>query len=113
MDHPYFQDVSRKASIFEDGNGLCVVVSDVNGDGYPDVYVANDYIRNDLLWLNKGDWSFFNAIGSAMRHQSYSSMGTDAADLNNDGLPDIMTLDMQPETNQRKKMMYSFLGEER
>lgn len=113
MDHPFFQDVSRKAGIFEDGNGLGVVVSDVNGDGYPDVYVANDYIRNDLLWLNKGDGSFFNAIGSAMRHQSYSSMGTDAADLNNDGRPDIMTLDMQPETNQRKKMMYSFLSEER
>jgi len=113
MDHPFFQDVSRKAGIFEDGNGLGVVVSDVNGDGYPDIYVANDYIRNDLLWLNNKDGSFTNCIGSALRHQSYSSMGTDAADLNNDGLPDIMTLDMQPETNQRKKMMYSFLGEER
>lgn len=113
MDHPFFQDVSRKAGIVEDGNGLGVVVSDVNGDGYPDVYVANDYIRNDLLWLNNGDGTFTNTIGSSLRHQSYSSMGTDAADLNNDGMPDIMTLDMQPETNQRKKMMYSFLGEER
>lgn len=113
MDHPFFQDESRKAGIFEDGNGLGVVVSDVNGDGYPDVYVANDYIRNDLLWLNNKDGTFTNCIASALRHQSYSSMGTDAADLNNDGLPDIMTLDMQPETNQRKKMMYSFLGEER
>jgi hypothetical protein len=113
MDHPFFQDVSRKAGIVEDGNGLGVVVSDVNGDGYPDIYVANDYIRNDLLWLNNKDGSFTNCIASALRHQSYSSMGTDAADLNNDGLPDLMTLDMQPETNQRKKMMYSFLGEER
>ena len=113
MDHPFFQDVSRKAGIIEDGNGLGIVVSDVNGDGYPDIYVANDYIRNDLLWLNNKDGSFTNCIAAALRHQSYSSMGTDAADLNNDGRPDIMTLDMQPETNQRKKMMYSFLGEER
>ncbi|HVU58922.1 MAG TPA: VCBS repeat-containing protein [Puia sp.] len=113
MDHPFFQDVSRKAGIVEDGNGLGVVVSDVNGDGYADIYVANDYIRNDLLWLNNGDGTFSNTIASSLRHQSYSSMGADAADLNNDGLPDIMTLDMQPETNQRKKMMYSFLGEER
>jgi hypothetical protein len=113
MEHPFFQDVSRKAGIVEDGNGLGVVVSDVNGDGYPDIYVANDYIRNDLLWLNNKDGSFTNCIASALRHQSYSSMGSDAADMNNDGRPDIMTLDMQPETNQRKKMMYSFLGEER
>jgi len=113
MDHPFFRDVSQKAGIIEDGNGLGVVVSDVNRDGYPDIYVANDYIRNDILWLNNKDGTFTNCIRRSMRHQSYSSMGTDAADLNNDLLPDIMTLDMQPETNQRKKMMYSFLGEER
>ena len=112
-DHPVFTDVSRKAGIIEDGNGLGVVVSDVNGDGYPDIYVANDYIRNDLLWLNNRDGTFSNCIRTAMRHQSYSSMGTDAADLDNDCRPDIISLDMQPETNRRKKMMYSFLSEDR
>jgi len=113
MDHPVFKDVSRQAGIVEDGNGLGVVVDDFNGDGFPDIYVANDYIRNDLLWLNNGDGTFTNCIGSALRHQSYSSMGTDAADINNDGLPDLVTLDMQPETNERKKMMYSFLSDQR
>lgn len=113
MDHPVFKDVSRQAGIIEDGNGLGVVVGDFNGDGYPDIYVDNDYIRNDLLWLNNKDGTFTNCIASAVRHQSYSSMGADAADINNDGLPDIITLDMQPETNQRKKTMYSFLTESR
>ena len=113
MDHPVFKDVSRQAGIAEDGNGLGVVVSDFNGDGYPDIYVANDYIRNDLLWLNNKNGTFSNCIASAVKHQSYSSMGTDAADLNNDGLPDIVNLDMQPETNERKKMMYSFLNDQR
>jgi enediyne biosynthesis protein E4 len=113
MDHPVFRDVSRQAGIVEDGYGLGVVVSDFNGDGYPDIYVANDYIRNDLLWLNNKNGSFSNCIAGSIRHQSYSSMGTDAADLNNDGLPDIVSLDMQPELNGRKKMMYSFLNEQR
>jgi len=113
MDHPVFKDVTRQAGIVEDGNGLGVVVDDFNGDGHPDIYVCNDYIRNDLLWLNNGNGTFTNCIGSALRHQSYSSMGTDAADINNDGLPDLITLDMQPETNERKKMMYSFLSDQR
>lgn len=113
VDHPVFKDVSRQAGIIEDGNGLGVVVGDFNGDGYPDIYVDNDYIRNDLLWLNNRDGTFTNCIADAVRHQSYSSMGVDAADINNDGRPDIITLDMQPETNHRKKMMYSFLTEQR
>ncbi len=112
-DHPVFKDVSHQAGIIEDGNGLGVIVSDVNEDGYPDIYVANDYIKNDMLWLNNKNGTFSNIIATAIRHQSYSSMGTDAADINNDNLPDIMTLDMQPESNERKKMMYSFLNDQR
>jgi hypothetical protein len=111
--HPYFKEVSKQAGIIEDGNGLGVVVSDFNKDSYPDIYVANDYIRNDVLWLNNKNGTFSNCIATAIKHQSYSSMGTDAADLNNDNLPDIVTLDMQPETNERKKMMYSFLHNQR
>ncbi len=113
MNHPVFKDVSKQAGIVEDGNGLGITISDFNGDGYPDIYVANDYIRNDLLWLNNKNGTFTNCIATAIKHQSYSSMGTDAADINNDNNSDIITLDMQPETNERKKMMYSFLTEQR
>ena len=113
VNHTVFKEVSKQAGIIEDGNGLGVVISDFNGDSYPDIYVSNDYIRNDLLWLNNKNGTFSNCIASAIKHQSYSSMGTDAADINNDKLPDIITLDMQPETNERKKMMYSFLTNQR
>jgi len=111
--HPHFKEVSKQAGIIEDGNGLGVAVSDFNKDGYADIYVSNDYIKNDLLWLNNKNGTFSNSIATAIKHQSYSSMGTDAADINNDNLIDIVTLDMQPETNERKKMMYSFLNNQR
>ncbi len=113
MDHPVFKDVSGQAGIRENGNGLGVVVSDFNQDGYPDIYVANDYLPNDLLWLNNKNGTFSNCIATAIKHQSYSSMGIDAADINNDQLPDLVSLDMQPETSERKKMMYSFLSDQR
>ena len=110
---PIFKNVTQAAGIKEDGYGLGVVVSDLNGDNWPDIYVANDYIGNDCLWLNNTDGTFTNSIAKSLNHQSYSSMGTDAADINNDGLPDIATLDMMPEDNERKKMMYSILTNER
>lgn len=108
--HPYFKDVSLTAGIKDDGYGLGVVVSDFNGDGWPDIYVTDDYISNDLLWLNNRNGTFTNIIAGSLGHQSYSSMGVDAADINNDGLPDIATLDMMPEDNYRKKMMFSFMN---
>lgn len=111
--HPYFKDVSLSAGIRDDGYGLGVAVSDFNGDGWPDVYVTNDYLSNDLLWLNNRNGTFTNVIAESLGHQSYSSMGVDAADVNNDGLPDIATLDMMPGDNYRKKMMYSFMSYER
>ena len=111
--HPVFTDVTAAAGILEDGYGLGLAVSDLNDDGWPDVYVANDFISNDELWLNNRNGTFTNVIASSMQHQSYSSMGTDAADLNNDGLPDVVTLDMLPETNERKKTSVSFMNYER
>jgi hypothetical protein len=111
--HPVFRDVTMETGIRDDGYGLGVVVSDVNGDGWPDIYVANDYVANDLLWLNNGDGTFRNVIARSLRHQSYNSMGVDAADINNDGRTDIAVLDMLPETNERKKMMYAGATPER
>lgn len=111
--HPVFRNISGQAGIMENGYGLGIVVSDFNSDGWPDIYVANDYLSNDLLWINNRNGTFTNTIAASMNHQSYSSMGVDAADINNDGLPDITSLDMLPEYNQRKKEMYSFLSYER
>ena len=113
LGHPVFTDVSLKAGIKEDGYGLGISVSDFNNDGWPDVYVANDFVSNDILWLNNKNGTFTNCIDKAMRHQSYSSMGVDAADLNNDGLSDVVTLDMLPEYNERKKVTYSSMNYER
>lgn len=111
--HPHFSDVSAEAGIKEDGFGLGIAISDYNGDNWPDVYVANDFLSNDELWLNNKNGTFTNRIGQALKHQSYSSMGADAADINNDALPDVATLDMMPEYNERKKLTYSFMNYER
>jgi enediyne biosynthesis protein E4 len=111
--HPVFRDVSMQAGIKEDGFGLGVVAGDFNGDGWPDIYVANDFVSNDELWLNNHNGTFTNCIAEAMRHQGYSSMGADAADINNDALPDIVTLDMLPEYNGRKKTSLFFMNHDR
>jgi len=113
LGHPVFTDVSMQAGIKEDGFGLGVTVSDFNKDGWPDIYVANDFITNDELWLNNKNGTFSNCIDQSLRHQSYSSMGADAADLNNDTWPDIVTLDMLPQYNERKKTSFSFMNYER
>ncbi|MET0637992.1 MAG: VCBS repeat-containing protein [Chitinophagaceae bacterium] len=111
--YPIFTDQTIPAGIKEDGYGLGISVSDFNNDGWPDIYVANDFVSNDLLWQNNKDGSFSNCISKSLRHQSYSSMGSDAADLNNDTLTDIVTLDMLPETNERKKTSFSLMNYER
>ena len=104
--HPLFKDVSKEAGITIEGYGLGLAISDLNQDGWPDIYVCNDYLSNDLLWINNKDGTFTNKIGSAIKHQSNSAMGNDIADINNDGLQDILTLDMMPEDNYHRKMMH-------
>lgn len=93
-----FVDVSAEAGIYASriGYGLGVGVSDLNGDGWPDVYVSNDFHENDYLYYNDGDGTFSEAIRESMSHTSNFSMGCDLADLNNDGLTDVFTLDMKP-----------------
>ncbi|NBB74672.1 MAG: RNA-binding protein, partial [Bacteroidetes bacterium] len=102
-----FTDVSAEAGIQMEGYGLGVAVSDINKDGWPDVYAANDFIPNDLLYVNNGDGTFTNKAGEWLKHQSHNGMGVDVADFNNDTRPDIAVLDMLPPGNQRRKMMLS------
>ncbi len=98
-----FSDVSREAGISIEGFGLGLAIADLNADGWPDIYVSNDYLSNDLLFINNKNGTFSNRIGDIVGHQSQFSMGNDAADINNDAMPDIITLDMLPEINARKK----------
>jgi len=102
---PEFRNVSREAGITWDGFGLGISISDINRDGWPDIYVSNDYITNDLLYINQGDGTFKNNIKDYFKHVSYSTMGMDIADFNNDGLVDVFTLDMLPEDYFRKRIM--------
>jgi enediyne biosynthesis protein E4 len=113
LTHAVYSDVTKQAGIFDNGYGLGAVVSDFNNDNYPDLYITNDFYSNDILWLNKKNGTFTNTVSTSLRHMSYTSMGSDVADINNDARPDIFTLDMQPELNERKKMMFSFLTESR
>ena len=108
-----FVDVSREANILKEGYGLGIVIFDVDRDGWDDVYVANDYLSNDLLYVNNQDGTFTDRASEAFRHQSYASMGTDVADFNNDGLLDIVTVDMLPAGNRGLKQMYGDAGHER
>ncbi len=98
-DGGHFVDVSDQAGIYGGGvrYGLGVVASDLNGDGCPDLYVANDFQEDDFLYLNNCDGTFTESIATAVGHTSHASMGVDAADLNNDGRPDLVVLDMLPE----------------
>ncbi len=102
-----FTDVSEEAGII--GNplsyGLSVVVSDMNGDLWPDLYISNDYIEDDYLYINQQDGTFDESIRSYLTHTSYASMGADIADINNDLQPDIFTLDMFAEDNYRQKVL--------
>ena len=100
-----FVEVTEEAGIYSGrtGYGLGVAVSDFDRNGCPDVYVANDFHEHDYLYYNECDGTFTEAIERATGHVSYSSMGVDAADYNNDGRPDVAVLDMLPFTEQTLK----------
>lgn len=106
-DNGHFHDVSEEAGIFGGGNnfGLGIAVSDINNDGWPDIMVSNDFHEQDYLYLNKGDGHFREIAQQAFSHMSRNSMGLDVADFNNDLLPDVVTLDMLPESNYRQKIL--------
>ncbi len=98
-----FTNVTKKAGIMNMAYGLGIAISDLNGDDRPDVYIANDYIMPDFMYMNNGDGTFTEKVKDATRHISNFGMGCDAADFNNDGLPDIMTVDMVSEDHVRSK----------
>ncbi len=102
-----FSDVTVEAGITIEGFGLGIAIGDFNEDGWPDIYIGNDYLANDLLYINNQNGTFTNQIGEMIRHQSLFSMGVDAGDFNNDGSLDLITLDMLAETNYRKKTTIS------
>ena len=105
-DNGKFVDVSDEVGLISNilGFGLGVAVSDLNNDGWLDLYISNDYNEQDYLYLNNGDGTFSENLEDYIGHVSLYSMGSDIADINNDGLTDIMTLDMLPEGNYRIKM---------
>ncbi len=89
-----FVDISVEAGIQNDAYGLGLAISDLNQDGLQDIYVSNDYIQPDFMYINQGDKTFKDEINFRTGHVSQFGMGNDVADFNNDGLVDIMTLDM-------------------
>ena len=100
-----FTNVSNEAGILIEGYSLGLNVSDLNNDNWPDIYITNDFLSNDILYINNQDGTFTNRAAQMLKHSSFASMGIDVADINNDGQPEIYVLDMFPEDNYRQKMI--------
>ncbi|MGP1992373.1 VCBS repeat-containing protein [Zobellia laminariae] len=98
-----FTDVSYESGIRVEGYSLGLGISDVNNDGWPDVYISNDFLTNDVMYINNGDGTFSDQSSEQLKHTSFAGMGNDISDINNDGKTDIMVLDMLPEDNKRLK----------
>src|SRR5690606_2662491 len=100
-----FRENGAEAGITNNyGYALSVVTSDLNNDGFVDIFVANDFAEGDYLYINQGDGTFREQIKESTNHISLYSMGTDVADINNDGLEDIMVTEMLPEDYKRSKV---------
>jgi hypothetical protein len=107
LPHPFFTNVSKQAGVTIEGYGHSTTIADFNKDGWKDIFVTNDFNSNDLLYINNQDGSFTDKAASYFKHTSANGMGQDVIDINNDGLSDVVELDMSPEDNYRKKMMLS------
>lgn len=109
-DNGKFIEVTHQAGIHGSliSFGLGVTIGDVNGDGWPDVYVSNDFFERDYLYINQQNGTFKDELENRIQHTSLASMGADMGDINNDGYPDIFTTDMLPYDNFRLKTTTSF-----
>ena len=103
----HFTDVTLQAGIINNALnfGLGIVISDINSDGWPDIYTTSDYTEQDCYYVNNKDGTFTQSLQKSFTHISKYSMGADIADCNNDGRPDVLTLDMLPEDNHRQKLL--------
>jgi hypothetical protein len=108
-DMGHFHDVTESSGLSssELTYGLSAGIADINGDGWPDIYISNDYAVPDYYYVNNRDGTFTNKLKDCMGHISQFSMGNNVADINNDALPDIFTLDMLPEDNHRQKLLFA------
>ena len=109
-DNGVFKDVSEQAGIYtsEIGFGLGITIGDLNKDGWPDMYVSNDFFEKDYLYINNQDGTFREALEDYVQEISMGSMGADMADINNDALPEIFVTEMLPETDDRLKTTAQF-----
>lgn len=105
LKHPVFKNVTNLAGLTIEGYGHGATIADINRDGWKDIFITNDFVANDLLYINNHDGTFTDKAASYLKHTSANGMGQDVIDINNDGLSDIIELDMNPEDNYRKKMM--------
>lgn len=103
--HSLFRDVSDQAGIKDHGYGHGATVCDINNDGWKDIYVSDDFLSNNILYVNNQDGTFTNRVKEDFKHTSFNTMGQDIIDINNDGLADVIELDMNPPDNYRKKLM--------
>ena len=109
-DNGFFKEVTKEAGLHSSliSFGLGISVGDINGDGYPDIYVSNDSYERDYLYVNQKNGTFKDEFEQRFDHTSFSSMGSDLADINNDGLPDIFNTDMLPDDDYRLKTTGAF-----
>jgi hypothetical protein len=105
LKHPIYQNVSAKAGILVEGYGHAANIVDINRDGWKDIYVSNDFLSSNILYINNHNGTFTDRAKEYFKHTSFNAMGNDVQDINNDGLADVFELDMSPEDNYRKKMM--------
>jgi len=107
LHHPVFTNVTKQAGVTIEGYGHSATIADFNKDGWKDIFVANDFLSNDLLYINNHDGTFTDKAAAYFKHTSANGMGQDVIDINNDGLSDIVEMDMDPEDNYRKKLLMS------